>query len=157
MNKTDTPTPTVLRNKRFRSLSAIRASESVIKASLVLCAAFSVFVTIAIIGLLFYESSKFFGFIELEGMESASIVEFFTGTRWEPLADHDKQFGIWPLINGTLLVTVIAMFVALPTGLITAIFLSEYAPVSFETFSNQSWKYWPAFQRLCLVFLRLQW
>ena len=128
MKPADTPTPVVLQEKRFRSLSAIRLRESFIKAGLIFCAAFSVIVTIAIICLLFYESGKFFGFVEVAGIESVSLGEFFSGLRWEPSAKNDPHFGVWPLICGTLLVTFIAMVVALPTGLISAVFLSEYAP-----------------------------
>lgn len=52
---------------------------------------------------------------------------FFTGT-WSPLLGTEKHFGIWPLVSGTLMVTVVAMVFAIPLGLVTAIFLSEYAP-----------------------------
>jgi phosphate transport system permease protein len=54
-------------------------------------------------------------------------VEFFTGLEWNPLLGAEKHFGIWPLVSGTLLVTVIAASFALPVGLISAIYLSEYA------------------------------
>ena len=54
--------------------------------------------------------------------------EFLGGTEWNPLLGEEKKFGIWPLISGTLLITAIAAVFALPIGLITAIFLSEYAP-----------------------------
>jgi phosphate transport system permease protein len=53
-----------------------------------------------------------------------SIGQFFTGTVWQPQAG---TFGIWALILGTLLITVIAMIVAVPIGLAAAIYLSEYA------------------------------
>ena len=53
-----------------------------------------------------------------------SLVEFFTGTRWNP---QIGQFGIWPLVMATLMTSFIAMFVALPLGLGVAIYLSEYA------------------------------
>ncbi|MEM8835758.1 MAG: phosphate ABC transporter permease subunit PstC [Planctomycetota bacterium] len=54
--------------------------------------------------------------------------EFITGTKWQPLLGADKSFGIWPLVWSTFLVAGIAMCVAVPFGLVTAIFLSEYAP-----------------------------
>ena len=54
--------------------------------------------------------------------------DFLLGTKWNPTLGEEKHFGIWPLICGTMWVTVIAMAVALPLGLITAIYLSEYAP-----------------------------
>ena len=53
-----------------------------------------------------------------------SLVEFFTGTKWNP---QIGQFGIWPLVTATLMTSVIAMLVALPLGLGVAIYLSEYA------------------------------
>lgn len=53
-----------------------------------------------------------------------SLLEFLTGTAWEP---HNGRFGILPLLNSTLIVSGIAILVALPLGLATAIYLSEYA------------------------------
>jgi phosphate transport system permease protein len=52
--------------------------------------------------------------------------EFLTGTRWTPIL-KPRSYGVLPLVSGTLLVTLIAAMVALPVGLMTAIFLSEYA------------------------------
>jgi len=57
-----------------------------------------------------------------------SLGEFVTGTEWNPLLGAEKHFGIWALVSGTLLVAGVAMLIAIPFGLITAIFLSEYAP-----------------------------
>ncbi len=53
-----------------------------------------------------------------------SLLEFFTKTDWNP---QIGRFGIWPLVNATLMTSVIAMLVALPVGLSVAIYLSEYA------------------------------
>jgi phosphate transport system permease protein len=53
-----------------------------------------------------------------------SLVEFFTGTKWNP---QIGQFGIWPLVTATLMTSTFAMIVALPLGLCAAIYLSEYA------------------------------
>jgi phosphate transport system permease protein len=61
-------------------------------------------------------------------------LEFLTETRWSPLLGEEKHFGIWPLITGTLLITLIAAIFALPIGLVTAIFLSEYAPSWLRSF-----------------------
>jgi len=58
--------------------------------------------------------------------QQVSIVEFLTGTEWSPLF-ADAKFGVLPLVTGTLLVTVIALAVAVPFGLGTAVYLSEYA------------------------------
>ena len=54
------------------------------------------------------------------------IWEFLTGTRWTPIL-KPRSYGVLPLVSGTLIVTVIAALVALPIGLMTAIFLAEYA------------------------------
>ncbi len=56
--------------------------------------------------------------------ERVSLAEFFTKTEWNP---QIGKFGIWPLLNATLMTTAIAMLVALPLGLAIAIYLSEYA------------------------------
>lgn len=61
---------------------------------------------------------------EILRANSVSLVEFFTGTEWRP---QIGEFGIWPLVNATLMTSAIAMLVALPVGLAAAIYLSEYA------------------------------
>ncbi|MEC9446332.1 MAG: phosphate ABC transporter permease subunit PstC, partial [Chloroflexota bacterium] len=79
----------------------------------------SILVTVGIIAVLLFVAIKFFG----EG----SFWEFITGTRWTPLFSS-KQFGVLALVAGTTLTAVLAMLVALPLGLLSAIYLSEYAP-----------------------------
>ena len=74
--------------------------------------------TIGIVVVLIEESIGFF--------REVGLVEFLTGTRWAPLFS-DQAFGILPLLNGTLLIAVGASLVALPVGLLSAIYLSEYA------------------------------
>lgn len=107
---------------RARSKSVQRAREGVVELGLGGCALFSVLTTFAIIVVLTIETLRFFA------LEEVSFVQFVTGTEWNPLLGAERHFGIWPLVGGTLLVTVIAMLVALPLGFLTAIFLSEYAP-----------------------------
>ncbi|HUF47093.1 MAG TPA: phosphate ABC transporter permease subunit PstC [Vicinamibacterales bacterium] len=96
-----------------------RLVEAVIERGLFLCAATSVLVTAGIIGVLLFEALLFF--------QDVSVLDFFTDTEWTPLFAQ-KRFGILPLLTGTLLVSAIAMVVALPAGLLSAIYLSEYAP-----------------------------
>jgi phosphate transport system permease protein len=120
---TTTRVPEALEEKRLRKLSVVRAKEWIVKSGLVSCTLFSVLVTAAIVFLLFGQTVTFFN---LE--EGVTLREFFTGLEWNPKLGSEKHFGIWPLINGTFLVTLIAILVALPLGLITAVFLSEYAP-----------------------------
>jgi phosphate transport system permease protein len=59
------------------------------------------------------------------------ILEFLTGTEWTPLFAN-QHFGVLPLVVGTMLVSAIAMVVALPMGLLSAIYLSEYSPSGFR-------------------------
>jgi len=79
----------------------------------------SILVTVGIVAVLLFEAIKFFG--------EVSFWEFITGTRWTPLFSS-KQFGVLALVAGTTLTAVLAMLVALPLGLLSAIYLSEYAP-----------------------------
>jgi phosphate transport system permease protein len=95
--------------------------ERLIVGSLAVAATFSILVTTTIVVVLARETIGFFEFPDV------SLVEFFTGLEWNPLLGAEKHFGIWPLVSGTLLVTVIAASFALPVGLISAIYLSEYA------------------------------
>jgi phosphate transport system permease protein len=100
---------------RLRSRIVI---EFIIERTLMLCAAASILVTIGIIFVLLFET--------LEFLREVPILEFVFGTVWTPLFS-DKHFGVLPLVTGTLLASAIAMIVALPAGLLTAIYLSEYA------------------------------
>ncbi|HSM58857.1 MAG TPA: phosphate ABC transporter permease subunit PstC [Candidatus Sulfomarinibacteraceae bacterium] len=95
-----------------------RIRESIIQGFLFLCGAISIFTTLGIVYELSKESWLFFGSPEV------SVVEFFSSTRWQP---RIGEFGIWPLVTATLTTSAIAMLVALPLGLATAIYLSEYA------------------------------
>jgi len=85
---------------------------------LALCAGISALATIGIVLVLFSETIRFF--------MQVSVLEFLTQTVWTPLF-REKHFGILPLLSGSLLVAVGAGLVALPWGLLTAVYLSEYA------------------------------
>jgi phosphate transport system permease protein len=95
-----------------------RAFERVIESGLFACAALSIGTTAGIIVVLAVETWEF--------LRHVSIVEFLTGTEWTPLF-ATPRFGVLPLVAGTLLVSSIAMMVAVPMGLLGAIYLSEYA------------------------------
>ena len=92
--------------------------ERAIKLVLAACAYVSGLTTFGIVFGLLFETINFF--------REVSIVEFFTSTTWSA-AFANPQFGILVLASGTLLTTLIAIAVALPVGLLAAIFLSEYA------------------------------
>jgi len=97
--------------------------EMLIERLLFLCSLLSVFTTGAIIYILFSESLGFF--------KEVSLWKFLTDTQWTPLFTN-KHYGILPLLSGTLLTTVIALSVAVPVGLISAVYLSEYASPRFR-------------------------
>ncbi|HQZ38927.1 MAG TPA: phosphate ABC transporter permease subunit PstC [Vicinamibacterales bacterium] len=96
-----------------------RRLEWVIEHALLACAALSVLTTAGIIVVLAVETAGF--------LREVPVLEFLTGTEWTPLF-ADPRFGVLPLVAGTVLVSAIAMIVALPMGLMSAIYLSEYAP-----------------------------
>jgi phosphate transport system permease protein len=115
------PVDLLKRRNRLRSHRIQRLKESGIVGSLISATLFSVMVTVSIIFVLGIETTHFFQ------QEEASLSEFFGQTQWNPLLGSEKHFGIWPLVCGTLLVAGIALLVAVPMGLATAIYLSEYA------------------------------
>jgi phosphate transport system permease protein len=86
---------------------------------LFITAVISVAVTTAIVIALLQPLPRFFGEI--------SIVEFFTATEWSP-GYAKPQYGVVPIVVGTLIVVITALIVAIPLGLLSAIYLSEYAP-----------------------------
>lgn len=109
------------RTKPERGSLVGRASgrhERLIELALLGCALVSVLTTAGIISVLAFETISFFG--------EVSLSEFLLDNQWTPLF-ADKHFGIRPLIAGTLLTSAIAISVALPFGLMAAIFLSEFA------------------------------
>ena len=93
--------------------------ERLVHAVLFACAALSVLTTVGIVVTLLGETIQFFG--------EVPVLDFLTGTRWTPLF-ASQHFGVLPLVNGTLAVAVVALAVAVSIGLLTAVFLSEYAP-----------------------------
>jgi phosphate transport system permease protein len=102
-----------------------RPMETFIVGSLFVAGAISIAITLGILWELGSESLLFFT------DPIVSIGDFLTSTVWSPQAG---QFGIWPLILGTLLITFIALLVAVPVGLSAAIYLSEYASTRVRNF-----------------------
>ncbi len=100
--------------RRFNGRLADRLTSTLF----LLCAAISVLTTVGIIAVLFFETAAFFSEVPLS--------KFLLDAEWTPLF-ADKHFGIWPLLAGTLLTTAIAIAVAIPLGLLSAIYLSEFA------------------------------
>jgi len=101
----------------------LKLKEKIIESLLFLSAAVTILTTVGIIWILGVQAVKFF--------KEVSFIDFITDTQWTPLFT-EKHFGILPLVSGTLLTTFIAVMVALPIGLIVAIYLNEYAHKSFR-------------------------
>ncbi|HRW08579.1 MAG TPA: phosphate ABC transporter permease subunit PstC [Caldilineaceae bacterium] len=148
--------PAIERTTRINLQKQQRMGESLIQGFLFLCGAISILTTIGIVFVLGRESLLFFMDPEVSGQSillspeagaealsqgsllsvcvthpgpcvqqmGASLATFFGGVTWQP---RIFQFGIWPLVAATLLTSMIAMLVALPLGLMSAIYLSEYA------------------------------
>lgn len=97
---------------------ARRPWEGVVHLLLFVCALISVATTCGVVAVLVLELRGFF--------ERVSPSQFFLDTEWTPLFEN-KHFGIWPLVSGTVLTSAIALVIALPLGLIIAVYLSEMA------------------------------
>ena len=107
-------------------LNARSQVETTLKWIFFACAALAILTTVGIVFSVAFETFRFF--------QKISFFEFFFGTQWSPQtalrADQvaaEGAFGMVPLFTGTLLISAIAMVVAVPVGLLSAIFLSEYA------------------------------
>jgi phosphate transport system permease protein len=98
-----------------------RTGERVIVNALFVCAVLSIAVTVGIVAVLLFDAIEFF--------RESSLIGFLTGTVWAPGAGAGEggQYGVLPLLNGTLMIGFGSLVVGLPLGVLTAIYLSEYA------------------------------
>jgi phosphate transport system permease protein len=104
-----------------RTPTARSRFEGVIRAALTGAAVLSVLTTVAIVGSLLVETVSF--------LREVPVRDFLFGTKWSPTFAGDQQsFGVLPLVWGTVYLSLIALAVAVPLGLLCAIYLSEYAP-----------------------------
>lgn len=124
-----------VRQKVSPQLRARNHVEKVIRVLLIACSTIAIFTTIGIVLSVLYEAIRFFKVIP--------ITEFLFGLEWSPqMAIREDQvgssgaFGAIPVFMGTLMVSAIAMFVAVPTGLMSAIYLSEYANKKFRAIAK---------------------
>ncbi len=106
--------------------SSKKLTEQAITFGLLLCSSVAILTTIGIVASLVFEAFRFF--------QQVSITEFLFSPDWSPqTAIRDDQvgasgaFGVLPLLTGTLLISFIAMVIAAPLGLLSAIYLSEYS------------------------------
>ena len=122
------------------NLRARGAVERVIGWSLLAAASISILTTIGIVGSIFFESVRFFQIVPLW--------DFITGTEWAPETAFiqsqgdaragegfaEPKFGALPIFAGTFMITGIAMLVAVPIGVMSAVYMSEYAPRKVRSF-----------------------
>jgi phosphate transport system permease protein len=121
---------------RFKLRFSARAlSESVTKLLFLSCSVVAIFTTLGILMSVLFESLQFF--------KSVSSLDFLFGTTWSPqIAMRSDQvgssgaFGAVPLFAGTMLISFIAMTIAAPVGLLTAIYLSQYASPTLRTIAK---------------------
>ena len=115
--------------------------ERIIYVVLMLCATVAILTTLGIVSSVLFETYRFFFDPALKGRPT--IPQFLFGTEWNPQealradqGDIKSAFGFIPLLTGTLLITAIAIFVAGPLGLFSAIYLSEYASPRFRAIAK---------------------
>ena len=115
--------------------------ERIVMVVLMMCAAVAILTTIGIVFSVAYETYRFFFDPALKGRPT--VPQFLFGTEWNPQqalradqGDIKTAFGFIPLLTGTLLVTLIAIIVAAPLGLFSAIYLSEYASQRVRTWAK---------------------
>ncbi len=116
-------------------IHARRRVEGVTRIGLLLCSAVAIVTTVGIVLSVLFEAIRFF--------EAVSIIDFMFGTNWSPqTAIREDQvgasgsFGAVPLFVGTMLISLIAMLIAVPVGLMTAIYLAEYASARFRAIAK---------------------
>ncbi len=121
----------IVRAKITPTLRARNVVEQAIIVILIICSTIAIFTTIGFVLSVLYESIRFF--------QAVPVTEFLFGLEWSPqMAIRSDQvgssgaFGAVPVFAGTLLISAIAMFVAVPIGLMSAIYLSEYANKKFR-------------------------
>ncbi len=112
-------------SQQFRARNQV---ERVISIALALCSGIAILTTVGIVMSMLSEALHFFDFV--------SPADFFLGTEWSPgfstTGSAEGSYGLLPLLWGTIMVSIIALLVAVPVGLMTAIYLAEYAKPRFR-------------------------
>ncbi|OOY45447.1 phosphate ABC transporter permease subunit PstC [Solemya velum gill symbiont] len=106
-------------------LRARNLVESIIKGLLILCSTLAIFTTVGIVLSVLFESIRFFQMIP--------VTDFLFGTHYNP---GTLSFGAVPLFAGTLLISLIAMVIAVPIGLLAAVYLAEYASPNLRAYAK---------------------
>lgn len=115
------------RSKVSAEFRARHGVETIVSGLMIFCSTVAIFTTIGIIAALLFEAGRFFSMVP--------VTEFLFGANWEPQIPlredqiaAEGAFGWLPVIIGTLVITVVALVVAVPVGLMSAIYLNEFAP-----------------------------
>jgi len=123
------------RTKVRHSFRARQNVEKIVTWVMISCSVVAIFTTVGIIASLLFETIRFFSLVP--------ISEFLFGLNWEPqIPIREDQvagkgaFGFFPVILGTLVITVIAVFISVPVGLMSAIYLNEFAPPNIRSMSK---------------------
>ncbi|MEC7119681.1 MAG: phosphate ABC transporter permease subunit PstC [Pseudomonadota bacterium] len=120
------------RQRISATLRARNSVEIVIKVAMALCSVIAILTTVGIVLSMLGEAIRFFSFV--------SPMDFFFGTRWEPGFSTSGaslgDYGLLPLLWGTLMVAGIALLIAIPIGLMTAIYLAEYASPKVRSYAK---------------------
>ena len=115
--------------EKFRARNYV---EKIVNVALALCSGVAILTTIGIVMSMFSEAMRFFQFV--------NPLDFFFGTEWNPgfstSGNAEGSYGLIPLLWGTLMVSGIALLVAVPTGLMIAIYLAEYASPRFRSWAK---------------------
>ena len=116
-------------------LRARNRVETVIRWTMISCASIAILSTVGIVMSVLFESLRFFS--------SVPPIEFLFGTKWSPQTSirsdqvgSSGSFGAIPLFVGTMLISLVALTIAVPLGLMAAIYLSEYANKTFRAFAK---------------------
>jgi phosphate transport system permease protein len=122
--------PARTRDLMRKSRAVQKLREGLIEWALLACGLLSIAITLTIAGVIFFGSFEFFTMENGQWMTGRAmldrVVYFLTGSEWTAVFS-DPRYGILPLLTATVLCALIAAFLAIPIGVMTAIFLSEYA------------------------------
>lgn len=120
------------RSRVAADFRARQGVERIVSGLMIFCSTVAIFTTIGIIASLTYETARF--------LDAVPLTDFLFGTNWEPqIPLRDDQiaaegaFGWLPVFVGTIVITVVALVVAVPIGLFSAIYLNEFAPRRFRS------------------------
>jgi len=114
----------VLFDQKIRYMNSKSSSNRWVNYVLLLATLISVFTTVGIIVILVSDSIHFFA--------EVSIIDFLTGLKWNPLIEPNKSYGVLPLVGGTMMITLGSALIAIPVGLGSAIYLTEYSSRRFK-------------------------